>query len=87
MSASPHESKRVTATIGQRLLPEILQRMIGDGDTLDAEIRQRFGVELIALHNPRAAESLHRTVAFSDASGTAGKWSVCLPGCITIVAS
>jgi len=54
-SASPHETKLVAATLKQRFLPEIPQRMIGDraydSDPLDAQIRQQFGVELIAPHN------------------------------------
>ena len=54
-SASPHETKLVAATLEQRFLPEIPQRMIGDraydSDPLDAQIRQQFGVELIAPHN------------------------------------
>lgn len=55
-SASPHETKLVGATLEQRFLPETPERMIGDraydSDPLDVEIRQRFGVELIAPHNP-----------------------------------
>jgi len=55
-SASPHETKLVGATLERRFLTEMPQRMIGDraydSDPLDAEIRQRFGVELIAPHNP-----------------------------------
>ena len=55
-SASPHETKLVSATIEQRFLSEMPERLIGDraydSDPLDAEIRQRFGVELIAPHRP-----------------------------------
>jgi transposase len=55
-SASPHETKLVAITLTQRFLPAAPQRLIGDraydSDPLDAQIRQQFGVELIAPHNP-----------------------------------
>jgi transposase len=54
-SASPHETKLVAVTLTQRFLPTAPQRLIGDraydSDPLDAQIRQQFGVELIAPHN------------------------------------
>jgi transposase len=54
-SASPHETKLVEPTIEQRFLAEIPQRMIGDraydSDPLDAQIRERFGVQLLAPHH------------------------------------
>jgi transposase len=54
-SASPHETKLVDETIEQRFLTETPQRLIGDraydSDPLDARIRQRFGVQLVAPHN------------------------------------
>ena len=54
-SASPHETKLVAVTLTQRFLSTAPQRLIGDraydSDPLDAQIRQQFGVELIAPHN------------------------------------
>jgi transposase len=53
-SASPHETKLVEPTIEQRFLAETPERLIGDraydSDPLDAQIRERFGVQLIAPH-------------------------------------
>ena len=55
-SASPHETKLVECTLEQRFLAETPQRMIGDraydSDPLDARIGERFGVQLVAPHNP-----------------------------------
>ena len=51
-SASPHETKLVEPTIEQRFLAETPQRLIGDraydSDRLDAQMRERFGVQLVA---------------------------------------
>ena len=56
-SASPHETKLVEPTIERRFLAETPQRLIGDraydSDPLDAQIRERFGVPMIAPHNTR----------------------------------
>jgi transposase len=56
-SASPHETKLVERTIERRFLAETPQRLIGDraydSDPLDAHIRERFGVQMIAPHNSR----------------------------------
>jgi len=53
-SASPHETKLVEPTIERRFLAETPQRLIGDraydSDPLDAQICERFGVQLIAPH-------------------------------------
>ena len=53
-SASPHETRLVETTIEQRFLAETPQGLIGDraydSDRLDAQIRERFGVEVIAPH-------------------------------------
>lgn len=55
-SASPHETKLVEATLERRFLAETPARVIGDraydSDPLDTQICQRFGVQLIAPHNP-----------------------------------
>jgi len=55
-SASPHETKLVETTLERRFLAETPQRLIGDraydSDPLDAQICERFGVRLIAPHNP-----------------------------------
>ena len=54
-SASPHETKLVEATLQQRFLPETPERMIGDraydSERLDQQLRERYGIELIAPHN------------------------------------
>jgi len=53
-SASPHETKLVGPTLEQRFLAETPERLIGDraydSDPLDVQIRERFGVQLIAPH-------------------------------------
>ena len=55
-SASPHETKLVAVTLAGRFLAATPERLIGDraydSDPLDAQIRQQFGVELVAPHNP-----------------------------------
>ena len=55
-SASPHETKLVAPTLERRFLAETPERLIGDraydSDQLDAQICQRFGVQLIAPHRP-----------------------------------
>jgi transposase len=55
-SASPHETKLVESTIERRFLAETPERLIGDraydSDPLDAQIRERFGVRLVAPHHP-----------------------------------
>ena len=54
-SASPHETKLVEPTIERRFLAETPERLIGDraydSDPLDVQIRDRFGVQLVAPHN------------------------------------
>jgi transposase len=54
-SASPHETKLVELTIQRRFLAQTPQRLIGDraydSDPLDAQIRKRFRVQMIAPHN------------------------------------
>jgi transposase len=54
-SASPHETKLVEATLQQRFLPEVPAKMIGDraydSERLDQQLRDRYGIELIAPHN------------------------------------
>ena len=53
-SASPHETKLVAPTIEQRFLAETPKCMISDraydSDPLDVQIRERFGVQLLAPH-------------------------------------
>ena len=53
-SASPYEPHLVPATLDARFLPELPARLIGDrgydSDPLDALLRQRYGVEMIAAH-------------------------------------
>src|SRR5467141_3702444 len=54
-SASPHEKKLVEPTLQRRFLAETPERLIGDraydSDPLDVQIRERFGVQLVAPHN------------------------------------
>ena len=51
-SASPAEVKLVKATLDERVVAEVPQRLIGDkaydSDRLDQQLRQRYGTEMIA---------------------------------------
>jgi transposase len=53
-SASPHETKLVGPTLEQRFVAQVPECMIGDraydSDPLDVQIRERFGVQLVAPH-------------------------------------
>ena len=53
-SASPHEPHLVPATLDARFLPELPARLIGDrgydSDALDATLRERYQIEMIARH-------------------------------------
>jgi transposase len=53
-SASPHECQLVEATIEERFVAAVPPRLIGDrgydSDPLDVQLRQRWGLELIAPH-------------------------------------
>lgn len=53
-SASPYEPHLVPATLDARFLPDLPARLIGDrgydSDPLDATLRERYGVEMIAAH-------------------------------------
>jgi len=64
-SASPHETKLVEPTLERCFLAETPERLIGDraydSDPLDAQICERFGVQLIAPHS-----SLRRRKATQD---------------------
>jgi Transposase DDE domain len=55
-SASPHETKLVGPTMERCFLAETPEWLIGDraydSDPLDVQIRERFGVQLVAPHNP-----------------------------------
>src|ERR1700686_2971574 len=59
-SASPHETKLVEPTLQRRFLAETPERLIGDraydSDPLDSQIRERFGVQLVAPHNSRRSQ-------------------------------
>jgi transposase len=54
-SASPHETKLVEPTLERCFLAEAPERLIGDraydSDPLDVQIRERFGVQLVAPHH------------------------------------
>ena len=53
-SASPYEPHLVPATVDARFLRELPARLIGDrgydSDPLDALLRERYGIEMIAAH-------------------------------------
>jgi len=53
-SASPYEGHLVAATLDARFLPDLPTRLIGDrgydNDALDAMLRARYGIEMIAAH-------------------------------------
>ncbi len=53
-SASPHETRLVEPTLERRFLAETPERLIGDraydSDPLDVQMRERFGVQLVAPH-------------------------------------
>jgi transposase len=53
-SASPYEPHLVPATLDARFLPELPARLIGDrgydSDALDATLRERYQIEMIARH-------------------------------------
>jgi len=56
-SASPLETKLVAPTLEQRFLVETPERLIGDraydSERLDEQMRERFGVQLVAPHHFR----------------------------------
>ena len=53
-SASPYEPHLVPATLDARFLPDLPTRLIGDrgydSDPLDALLRERYAIEMIAAH-------------------------------------
>ena len=53
-SASPYEPHLVPATLDARFLPDLPTRLIGDrgydSDPLDALLRERYDIEMIAAH-------------------------------------
>lgn len=53
-SASPYEPHLVPATLDARFLPDLPSRLIGDrgydSDALDATLRARYGIEMLAAH-------------------------------------
>ena len=55
-SASPYETTLVEATLAGRFLKALPSRLIGDraydSDPLDARLRERYHIELIAAHRP-----------------------------------
>ena len=61
-SASPHETQLVEATLAQRFLTTLPERMIGDraydSDRLDQQLRLRYGIELIAPHSTRRTQTI-----------------------------
>ena len=83
-SASPHETKLVEPTLQRRFLAETPDSLIGDraydSDPLDAQIRERFGVELVAPHNSTRSRWPPKMGACCAATVGGGKLSVCSPG-------
>ena len=53
-AASPHESQLVEEALGHSFLDELPARLIGDkaydSDTLDQQMQEHYGVEMIAPH-------------------------------------
>ena len=86
-SASPHETKLVEVTFEQRFLAETPERLIGDraydSDPLDARIRERFGVQLVAPHNSTRSRKATQDGRVLRRYGVAGRSSVCSLGFIT----
>jgi len=60
-SASPYEPHLVPATIDARFLPELPPRLIGDrgydSDLLDAQLRERYDIEMIAPNRSRRRQT------------------------------
>jgi hypothetical protein len=86
-SASPHEVKLVEATIDSSFTRYAPDKLVGDkaydSDSLDQQLFQERGVEMIAPHRliaEDAKSSLPKMAGNSDVIGADGKLSVCLPG-------
>jgi len=77
-SASPYEPHLVPATLDARFLAELPRRLIGDrgydSDPLDAHLRTRYGIEMIAVH--RRGRVSPRTQDGRPARRTRRRWKI-----------
>ena len=59
-AASPHESQLVEEVLGHSFLDELPERLIGDkaydSDPLDHQMREQYGIEVIAPHRGKRTE-------------------------------
>src|SRR5882762_741337 len=89
-SASPHETKLVAPTIEQRFLAEAPERLIGDraydSHPLNVQIRERFGVELVAPHTSTRSRKAMQDGRVCAVTVDVGKSSACSPGFTIFVA-
>ena len=60
-SASPAEVKLVEATLQERIVPDVPERLIGDkaydSDGLDRKLKENFGTEMIAPNRARRTQT------------------------------
>jgi hypothetical protein len=86
-SASPHETQLFENTLERRFLAETPERLIGDrayySDPLDAQIRDRFGVQLVAPHNSTRSRKATQDGRMLRRYRRRWKSSVCSLGFIT----
>jgi transposase len=75
-SASPYEPHLVPATLDARFLKALPDRLIGDrgydSDALDAQLRQDYGIEMIARHR----RGRRRTQDGRAARRTKRRWKI-----------
>jgi transposase len=75
-SASPYEPHLVPATLDRRFLRDLPQRLIGDrgydSDSLDAQLLQDYGIEMIARHR----RGRRRTQDGRAARRTKRRWKI-----------
>jgi transposase len=75
-SASPYEPHLVPATLDARFLTELPARLIGDrgydSDALDAQLRNDYGIEMIARHR----RGRRRTQDGRAARRTKRRWKI-----------
>ncbi len=89
-SASPHETQLVEATLTQRFVKALPERMIGDraydSDRLDHQLRQLYGIELIPRTARGAPKPSLKMAARCAGTRVAGKSNASSPGCTTFAA-
>ena len=89
-SASPHETKLVEPTLERRFLADAPERLIGDraydSHPLNVQIRERFGVELVAPHTSTRSRKAMQDGRVCAVTVDVGKSSACSPGFTIFVA-